>query len=98
MQFVQEAGGVWLLIDETAPPDACVLARVSGPVEVLPLRGLCESRLASGGPLTPFEFTIGERTYRVTPYPDRDGRLSLRIDGSDGSLSRVETEFRHTSD
>ena len=95
MQFTHGAEGVWLLIDETAPPDACVIATVRGAVEVLALKGLCEARLQSPGPLTSFAFAFEDREYRVTPFPDRGGRLSLRIDGSDGSLSRVETEFRH---
>jgi hypothetical protein len=98
MRFVQETGGVWLLIDEAAPPEACAIATVRGPVEVLALKGLCETRLASPGAFACFAFTFEGREYRVTPFPDRGGRLSLRIDGSDGSLSRVETEFRHGTD
>lgn len=94
MQFVQRPGGVWLLIDETAPADANVIATVGGPVEALALKGLCEARLASDAPPGPFELRHGGHGYRVTPYADRGGRISLRIDGGDGSLSRVETEFR----
>jgi hypothetical protein len=41
-----------------------------------------------------FEFAHEGLSYRVTPHGDRGGRLSLRIGGGDGSLSRVETEFR----
>jgi hypothetical protein len=98
MQFIQESEGVWLLIDETAPSDACLIATVRGPVEVLALKGLCEARLAAAGPPQPFVITLEGRGYRVTPYADREGRLSLRIDGKDGSLSRVETEFRYPED
>lgn len=92
MQFVQR-DGVYLLIDETAPPDANVIATVRGPVEALALKGLCEARLDSDNDLQPFDVTFGDHRYHVTPYADRGNRLSLRIDGSDGSLSRVETEF-----
>ncbi len=98
MRFVQEAGGVWLLIDETAPPDACLIATVRGPVEVLALKGLCEALIGAAGTVQDFAFTHDGRGFQVTPYADRGGRLSLRIDGSDGSLSRVETEFRHGTD
>ena len=92
MQFIQR-DGAWVLIDETAPPNANVIATVNGPVEVLALRGLCEARVGATGPILPFGVTFGGRSYRVTPFADRGGRLSLRLDGDDGSISRVETEF-----
>jgi hypothetical protein len=98
MQFVQRPGGVWHLIDETAPPEECLVAEVRGPVEVLALKGLCEARLASAAPPEPFGFHHEGHEYRVTPYADRGDKLSLRIDGSNGSLSRVETEFRHETE
>ena len=93
MQFVQRPGGVWHLTDETAPPGANLIAAVNGPVEVLALKGLCEALVASRRVNDPFTFHHDGRAYRVTPYSDRDGRLSLHIDGEDGSLWRVETEF-----
>jgi hypothetical protein len=98
MRFIQEREGVWLLIDETAPSQACLIATVRGPVEALALKGLCEARLTTRGRLQPFDITFEGQSYRVTPFADRGGRLSLRIDGEDGSLSRVETEFRHSED
>jgi hypothetical protein len=98
MRFIQGREGVWLLIDETAPSHECLVATVTGPVEVLALRGLCEVRLATRGPLQPFDVTFEGQSYRVTPFADRGGRLSLRIDGEDGSVSRVETKFQHPGD
>ncbi len=94
MQFVQRPGGVWHLIDEAAPPGANLIAAVNGPVEVLALKSLCEAFATSRRVSDTFAFHHDSRAYRVVPYSDRDGRLSLRIDGEDGSLSRVETEFR----
>lgn len=93
MRFESRPEGVWLLIDETASPEASVIATIRGPVEVLALKGLCEQRLQSHGLLTPFDFTFDEHDYRATPYPDRGDKVTLRIQGSDGSLFRVETEF-----
>lgn len=95
MRFERRSGDVWLLIDEAAPPDACVIATVRGSIEVLALKGLCEVYLASTGQFEPFEFTHEGHRYRATPFSDRGGKLSLRIDGSDGTLSRVETEFAY---
>lgn len=94
MQLVPGDGGVWHLIDEAAPADANLIAVLRGPVEVLAVRGLCEAILRPGG--LPREFSIAHdgRSYRVTLFSDRGDRLSLRIDGDDGSLGRVETEFR----
>jgi hypothetical protein len=93
MQLVPGEGGVWHLIDEAAPADANLIAVLRGPVEILAVKALCENMLRPGGLPPGFSFTHAGRAYRVTPYPDRGGRLSLRIDGDDGSLSRVETEF-----
>lgn len=93
MQFVM-ADGVWNLIDETAPPDANVIAVLRGLVEILAVKALCEHKLLPGGVPVEFAFTHDGHSYRVTPYSDRGKRLSLRIDGDDGSLLRVETEFR----
>lgn len=92
MQIVP-AGGVWHLIDETAPADANLIAVIRGPVEVLAIKALCEHMLQPGGLPAEFTFTHETRAYRVTPFSDRGDRLSLRINGDDGSLSRVETEF-----
>lgn len=97
MQLVQR-GGMWLLIDETAPPNADVIATVRGPVEVLALRGPCEARLGSAFCMRPLDFTPDSRQYHVTPFADRGNRLPLRIDGSDGSRWRVETEFAVPAD
>src|SRR5947209_1480406 len=94
MRFVTGEGGTWHLIDEAAPPDACLIASVKSPVEILALKGLCEVMLDPTRTMRDFEVTHDSITYSVKPYADRGGRLSLRIDGSDGSLSRVETEFR----
>ena len=93
MKFIPGAGGVWLLIDDTAPAGAGLIAMAAGSVEVLALKGLCEARLTSSDLTKHFESTHDGRQYRVTPVSDRGNRLTLRIDGDDGSLSRVETEF-----
>lgn len=93
MQIVPAAHGVWQLIDETAPADANLIAVLRGPVEILAVKALCEAMVRPGGVPNEFSFTHDGRSYRATPYGDRDNRLSLRIDGEDGSLSRVETEF-----
>ena len=94
MKIVPAINGVCHLIDETAPADANLIAVIRGPVEVLAVKALCENMLRPGGLPAEFGFTHEGRSYLVTPFSDRDGRLSLRIDGNDGSLSRVETEFR----
>jgi hypothetical protein len=87
------AAGVWQLIDEAAPPGENLIAVLRGPVEVLAVRDLCEHMLQRGRVAAEFAFTHDGRSYRARPYCDRGNRLSLRIDGDDGSLSRVETEF-----
>lgn len=92
MQIVP-AGNVWHLIDETAPLDANLIAVLRGPVEILAIKALCEHMLQPGGVPAEFAFSHGGRSYRVTPFTDRGVKLSLRIDGDDGSLSRVESEF-----
>jgi hypothetical protein len=97
MQLLPATGGVWHLIDEAAPADANLIAVLRGPVEVLAVKGLCETMLRPGGLPAEFEFAHDGRSYRVTPFSDRGERLSLRIQGDDGSLSWVETEFRWPS-
>ena len=94
MQFKQQAGDVWLLIDETAPPDANFIATVRGPVEILALKSLCEVTLRGERLNRPYGFELASRRYEVMPYSDRGGRLSLRIHGPDGFRGRVETEFK----
>ena len=84
---------MWHLIDEAAPPNANLIAVLRGPVEILAVKALCEAMLHPGGLPNEFAFTHNGRSYRATPYGDRGHRLSLRIDGEDGSLARVETEF-----
>jgi hypothetical protein len=54
---------------------------------------LCE-RFLSGESVGAFEFDHKGTVYWTTPYTDRGGKLSMRIDGSDGAAYRVETEFR----
>ncbi len=93
MQFKQLTEDTWLLIDESAPANANVIATVRGPVEVLALKGLCEARLRGGESYRPYAFELANRRYEVTPYADRGGRLSLRILGQEGFQARVETEF-----
>jgi len=92
MQIIP-AAGVWHLIDESAPPDANLIAVLRGPVEILAVRSLCEHMLRPDGVPAEFSFTHDGKAYRMTVYGDRGDRLSLRIVGEDGSLSRVETEF-----
>jgi hypothetical protein len=94
MQFKQLTEGSWLLIDETAPSNANVIATVRGTVEVLALKGLCEAKLRGDESYRPYAFELANRRYEVTPYTDRGGRLSLRILGPDGFHGRVETEFK----
>ena len=98
MKFIPHDDGVWHLIDEGAPADANLIAVLRDAVEILAVKELCENILRPGVLTAEFGFTHGERSYRVTLYGDRGGRLSLRIQGDDGSLSRVETEFRWPSD
>lgn len=87
-----QAEGTWLLIDESAPPAANVIAVLRGPVEIVAVSRLCEERLrGSGG--SPFTFEHERVGYSVTPHADRGGKLTLSIRGDDGSLYRVETEF-----
>lgn len=93
MQFVPASGGVWLLVDENAPPDASLIATIRSPVELLALKGVCEARLTGTDLLKPFTFSFEGRTYLVTTFADRGGHLSLKIESDDGSLGRVETEF-----
>ena len=93
MKFIPVPDGVCHLIDETAPVDANLIAVLRDSVEILAVKALCEAMLGPGGMPAGFDFTHDGRQYRVTPFSDRGGRLSLRIDGDDGSLSRVETEF-----
>jgi hypothetical protein len=92
--MVPADGGVWHLIDEAAPPDANLIAVLRGPIEILAVKALCEAMLRPEGSSAEFGFVHDGRSYRVTSHTDRGGRLTLRIDGDDGSLSRVETEFR----
>lgn len=92
VHFSKGEEGAWLLIDETAPPAANVIAVLRGPVEILAVRRLCEERLR--GPYgSLFIFEHDGLRYAVTPHADRGGKLTLSIRGDDGSLSRVETEF-----
>jgi len=94
MQF-SRCGEGWLLLDETAPPGRQLIATVGSPVEVVALKRLCETRLRGEEISSHFTFLLDELIYRATPYSDREGRLSIRIEGSDGSLHRIETEFLH---
>jgi hypothetical protein len=61
---------------------------------VLTQKTLCQYLLSPGGLPPAFRFTHDGRSYQVMPYGHRDGRLSLRIEGDDWSLGRVETVFR----
>lgn len=97
MKLIPGEAGSWLLIDETAPPDANLIANLKSPIEILAVKRLCEELLGNGDVPREFEFASGEGTYRVTPFNDRGDRLSLKIVGGDGSLWRVETEFRWPS-
>jgi hypothetical protein len=91
MQFVQK-GGCWLLVDESAPEHACVIATLRSAVEVLALRTFCEHFLAGQAPGA-FHITHENTEYTVTPLQDRGGKLSLRVAGGNGWLGRIETEF-----
>lgn len=92
MQFVQR-DGVWLLIDETAPADACVIATLRSEVEVLALREFCQCFLQAPDGV-PEHFSIRHRgaDYTVTPLGAPGEKLALVIRG-DGYSSTVATEF-----
>jgi hypothetical protein len=92
MKLVQR-DSVWLLIDETAPEEACVIATLQGEVEVLALREFCRLYLR-GDDRIPEHFAIKYRgaDYRVTPLGAVGEKLSLVICGN-GYASTVATEF-----
>jgi hypothetical protein len=93
MKFT-EGEGVWYLIDEAAPSDACVIAVLKDDVELLALKRLCEDMLEVGASAGgSFAFLHDGKRYEVTRYADRGNRLSLKIVGDDGSLRRIESEF-----
>lgn len=91
MKIVEREGG-WLLIDEGAPEDANVIAVLRTVVEVVAIKTFCE-RFLTGQLPGPYSIQHGRTTYTVTPFQDREGKLSLKVVGADGSLGRVETEF-----
>jgi hypothetical protein len=92
MELVKASEGVWHLIDETAPPEANLIATVRGPVEAMALKELCIARLAGTIP-DAFEYALAGRTYRATCNRDSLGKISLSIVGDDGARYRVETEL-----
>ena len=67
MQLVPGDGGVWHLIDETAPPSANLIAVLRGPVEILAGKGLCEVMLRPESVSAEFEFRHEGLLCRVTP-------------------------------
>jgi hypothetical protein len=90
VQFVQRKD-VWLLIDETAPEDACVIATLRDEVELLALREFCLFYLRGRVP-EHFPIRHGVADYTVTPLGAPGEKLSLIICG-EGYASTVATEF-----
>ena len=92
MKFVQRDGG-WLLIDEKAPQEACVIATLRSEIEVLALREFCSLTLRAADRI-PEHFAIRyrEADYTVTPLGAPGEKLSLIIRGKEYT-STVETEF-----
>lgn len=85
---------VWYLIDEQACADANVIAVLRDEVEILALREFTERFLTGARHAgDAWTFKQGAISYEVVPFSDRGGRLSLRIQGDDGSLRRIESEF-----
>ncbi len=92
MKFVHQ-NGVWLLIDELAPREACVIATLRNEVEVLALREFCQLTLQAPDHI-PEHFLIRHKgaDYTVTPLGAPGEKLALIITGN-GYSSTVETEF-----
>ncbi len=95
MKF-EERDGVWVLIDEAAPPDSCVcvIAVLKDEVEILARKQLCEQFLSNAGQsFQAFSIEYKGKKHKVALFPDRGNRLSMQIQGEDGSLRRVETQI-----
>jgi hypothetical protein len=93
MRFIQRQG-VWHLIDENAPEEACVIATLRNEAEVLALKGFCERYLGGDGhQLGEFEVWHAGQRYRVRSFSGAGGKLVLEVEGEDGTRSRVDTQF-----
>jgi hypothetical protein len=92
MKFVR-GQGVWHLIDENAPKEACVIATLRNEVEVLALREFCQLTLQAPDHI-PEHFPIRYQgvDYVVTPLGAPGEKLALIISG-DGFSSTVATQF-----
>jgi hypothetical protein len=92
MRFVQ-GEGVWHLVDEHAPADACIIATLRSEVEVLALSEFCRRYLHRADEV-PEHFPVTYRgvTYLVTPLGAPGEKLELAIRGG-GHSSTVKTEF-----
>jgi hypothetical protein len=91
VQFVRRKD-VWLLIDENAPEQACVIATLRDEIELLALREFCQFYLQGRVP-EHFPIRHGSADYTVTPLGAPGEKLALVIRG-DGYSSSVATEFR----
>lgn len=92
MRFVQR-GSDWLLIDENAPVDACVIAVLRSKVEVVALNEFCKLTLTNPEHIPehyPIRFEGAD--YTVTPLGAPGEKLTLVISGN-GRSSAVVTEF-----
>jgi hypothetical protein len=93
MRFVEHEG-CWRLVDDSAPGQSRVLATLRSEVEVLAMAAFCEHYLADPNNLpSRFEVRHGARTHVVFFLGGRGGRLTLHVEGEDGTVTDVATEF-----
>jgi hypothetical protein len=91
VKFVRRQG-VWHLIDEQAPPEACVIATLRSEVEVKALKKFCELWVSDPTrALAGFEILHNGKRFEVSVAGGE--KLDLRLLGEDGSATTVETEF-----
>lgn len=90
-----KSGTEWHLIDEDAPPDACVIATLRDDVEAAALKRFCERYLDETGadPGGPFSVEHAGHSYTVFAESRKGKKLILRIVGTDGAEAFVRTEF-----
>jgi hypothetical protein len=88
-------GTEWQLIDETAPPNACVIAILRNELEAAALKKFCELYLEAAGEGLSFPFSVDHcgHTYTVFLESGNGEKLKLRIVGPEGVEAFVQTEF-----
>lgn len=94
MKFLKRGTG-WQLIDENAPPNACVIATLRNEIEAAALKRFCELYLEATreGSGSPFSVDHCGHTYTVFPESGVGGKLRLRIVGPELAETFVDTEF-----